>query len=259
MNKLCIGVFWGIPYDILLPLIKEAGFDGFFSGEVNANSLEKLKSLKETVDGLGLIYETSHSTIPGCTDIWTKGEAGDKYIDVLKNNIDNCHKLSIPMLVVHVQIDKGSENFLELGIKRLESVVEYAAQKNIKLAFENINSPEFLFATLEHFDSSNVGFCYDCGHEACHTPGVRYLPKLGHRLFCTHIHDNDNVWDQHWIPFDGKIDFERIAEELKVCGYKGNLSLELCYNDKYKSEMTEQEYIKKSFDAVKRLQSKLKH
>lgn len=36
----------------------------------------------------------------------------------------------------------------------------------VKIAFENINSAEYLFETLEHFDEPHIGFCYDCGHEA---------------------------------------------------------------------------------------------
>ena len=42
MNKLCIDVFSGFTYDRLLPMVREVGFDGFFSGEEQAASFEKL-------------------------------------------------------------------------------------------------------------------------------------------------------------------------------------------------------------------------
>lgn len=253
MNKLCIDVFSGFTYEELLPLIKEIGFDGFFSGEQSANYLDKLTGIRKIANEQRLDYETSHSTIPGCETIWSKGEEGDRYIEVLKNNIDYCQKLLIPIIVVHIQPDFKEQPSFETGIERLEKTVEYAREKNVKIAFENINSSEYLFKTLDYFDNSNVGFCYDCGHEACHTPGVRYLPQIGNRLFCTHIHDNDNVKDLHLIPFDGKIDFEKVCYELKKCNYKGNITLELCYSEQYKAKLSKYDFLKKSFDSADKI------
>ena len=126
------------------------------------------------------------------------------------------------------------------------------------LAFENINSAEYLFRTLEFFQDKHVGFCYDCGHEACHTPGMRYLPEVGKRLFCTHLHDNNGKGDCHWLPFDGNIDFEKICEELSACGYEGNLTLELCYNDGYAKKYSKEEFVKEAYARVDRLRKALK-
>ena len=128
----------------------------------------------------------------------------------------------------------------------------------IKVAFENINSPEYLYGTLQHFDDPYVGFCYDSGHEACHTPGERFLPKIGNRLFCTHLHDNDGKGDRHWLPFDGSIDFERISYDLKNSGYRGNLTMELYYNDKYKKLYTEEEFVQEAYLRVERLNAMIK-
>lgn len=253
MRKLCIDVFSGFTYDELLPMAKAAGFDGFFSGEVWAGSYDDMKKAVDLAKSLELFPETSHSTIPGCTTIWLPGGEGEDYVDVLKKNIDNCHKLSVPILVVHIQLDKARENNLALGLSRLEAVIEYAKERNVKIAFENINSTEYLFAAMDKFPEENVGFCYDCGHEACHTPGVRFLPILGKRLICTHLHDNDEKNDCHFIPFEGKIDFERIAGELKACDYQGNLTLEVQYEYRLDKGLTKEEFIKKSFEALKKL------
>lgn len=255
MNNIYIDVFLGITYDELFPLIKEIGFDGFFSGEIYANDFEKMSLFKHNAEQLGLRQETSHSTIPGSSSIWSSGTSGDEYIEVLKNNINNCSRLSIPILVVHIQPDFSLSPSFETGIKRLKTVVAYAKEKNVKLAFENINSAEYLYKTLDCFDDNHIGFCYDCGHEACHTNGEHFLPKIGDRLFCTHIHDNDNRSDLHLIPFDGDIDFERIARELRGCNYTGNLTLELCYNDFYSKNYSKSEYLKKCFASAVRLKN----
>ena len=250
-----IDVFYGIEYSQLFPLCKKVGFDGFFSGEIYANhpnELEKIEQLAHTHD---LLWETSHSTIPQSQTIWSDGEEGDAYCKILLANINNCKRFHVPLLLVHISPNFSKKPSFELGIQRLESVVEYAKKVGVKIAFENINSAEYLFDTLAHFDDLHVGFCYDCGHEACHTPNVRYLPKIGNRLFCTHLHDNNRKGDCHWLPFDGSIDFEKICQELKNCNYQGNLTLELCYNDEYRNKYTQEQFIQEAYFRVERLRT----
>lgn len=254
MKKLILDVFFGIPTEELIPLSKKIGFDGFFVGQESANFEDKVRELRAMADKEGLEIETIHSTIPGCYDLWTDGEKGEEYVAVLKNNIDNCKKFSIPILVVHIQVKEEEKNELERGIRHLENVVAYAKEQGIKIAFENINQPEFLFAVLEHFQESHVGFCYDSGHEACHTPGVEYLPVLGKRLFCTHLHDNDCVGDLHLLPLEGKMDFDRICRQLREAGYQGNITLELSYTRDYRARMGKEEFLQKAYDTAKRLQ-----
>ena len=195
INRLSIDVFAGITHTDLLPIIHNLGFDGFFSDEQIANSYNDLAELKKKGDELFLQLESSHATIPGCHTLWENGVAGDNYVELLKNNIDNCHNLSIPILVVHIQPDLKNNPSFEQGIERLEAVVRYAGINNVKIAFENINSSAYLLRTLDYFNVPHVGFCYDCGHETCYTPETRYLPILGERLLCTHIHDNDGMND----------------------------------------------------------------
>lgn len=251
MQKIYIDVFSGITYEELFPMIKQTGFDGFFSGHVYADDYPTLSHYNALAKEYGLSQETSHSTIPYCDLIWHDTAKGDDYIQVLSRNISNCAKLDIPILVVHVSPILNQNPSLELGLKRLKSIVNYAKDMGVKIAFENINSPEYLYKTLDYFNDEHVGFCYDCGHEACHTKGERYLENLGNRIICTHIHDNDNIDDCHYIPFDGDMDFVTIAKELKACDYKGNITLELAY----RGDIPKQDFIQKSFDAAQKLKN----
>ena len=250
MGKLILDVFFGIPSGELIPLSKKAGFDGFFVGQQSANFREKVAYFRELAEREGMEIETIHSTIPGCYDLWTEGAAGEEYLAILKNNMDNCKEFAIPILVVHIQVKEEAENSVQRGIERLESVVAYAKEQGVKIAFENINAPEILFAVMEHFREPHVGFCYDSGHEACHTPGVEYLPILGERLFCVHLHDNDGVSDLHLLPFEGKLDFDRIGRQLKEANYRGNITLELSYTKDYQEKMGKEEFVKGAYDAA---------
>ena len=111
--------------------------------------------------------------------------------------------------------------------------------------------------TMEQFGKMDtVGFCWDCGHESCFTPGRQYMPIFGKYLVCTHLHDNHGVYnkDEHLIPFDGSMDMELAARQIKESGYEGSLMLEiLVQNSNYYDGMTYPEYLTKGYEAVTRL------
>ena len=251
-NLLCIDVFEGIDYDRLFYMVKDLGFDGLFSGEIHGDDFESMKRVRKIADETGLLYEFSHSKIPGCKELWRHTGGGEDYVKLLKRNIDNCARLEIPILVVHCQPEYQTEPDMALGLSYLEPVVRYAEDAGVKIAFENIDHPQCLLQTMAHFTDPHVGFCYDSGHEACRGYGYEFLPLVGDRLICTHIHDNDMVDDQHLIPFDGKIDWQRVMRQLKECKYQGPLTLELRYGKFYEG-VPETEFLQKSLDAVKRL------
>ncbi len=79
-------------YEDLFPMIKDVGFNDFFSGHTYADDLEKLSLYKTQAEKLGLAQETSHSTIPLSDQIWNDNKHGDQYIEDLKTQY---HKLFI--------------------------------------------------------------------------------------------------------------------------------------------------------------------
>ena len=90
-----------------------------------------------------------------------------------------------------------------------------------------IGSYTYLDALMDAFKNQpHVGFCWDCGHEGCFTPGRRYMPLFGDRLICTHIHDNLGTVDMHVPPFMGSIDWENVMKALADIDYDGNLTFE---------------------------------
>ncbi len=255
MHKLCLQLADGIDALDFLPIAKKVGFEGYFTHPYIADDIEAMRKVKALGDSLQLECETSHSVMAGCTTIWEEGPEGDEYIELMKRNIDNCVELDIPVLVVHIKPDRTLSPDFDRGIKRLTRLVDYAGEKNIKIAFENINNVEYLVKTLEYFKQSHIGYCCDIGHETCNTPGAHFLPLVGDRLFCTHIHDNDCSHDQHMIPFDGGIDFERVCKQLADCGYKGNITIEVKYSEEYKAKMTREQFVQHAYNAAVKLRN----
>lgn len=257
MNKFFIEVFEGITREEQLTMAKEIGFEGFFSGPDYAGNLAELKEYRRIGDELGLVYETSHSTIPGACDVWYAGNNGEKYIEMLKGEIDNCFALNIPVYIVHIQTDMQPGANLELGIKRFEPLVAYAKEKGVTIAFENTDATDLLCGVLDYFNTEGVGFCFDTGHELFRTPCDNLLKRVGNRLICTHIHDNDGVYDQHLLPFDGIFDFEKMCQDLASIGYDGNLTFELRYSDDYAKKMTKEEFMRECYERAKKISSRI--
>lgn len=253
MRKLNIDIFGGIPYPNLLPLAKQAGFEGFATFHVYANDLNMLTAQVEQGKSLGLTCDCVHSVIPGEKDLWVEGsKEGDLFLAKLLQSVDFCAQLKVPTMVVHVSPAETGATFAA-GIRRLEQLVEKAGKMGVQIAFENIDHVQYLVDTLSHFRGcSHVGYCYDSGHEAIWTPGEHFLPLVGDRLIYTHIHDNGMVDDDHFLPGDGRLDFDRICGELRDTGYQGSLMLELNY-ESYENKLPPAEFLKRSYEAAARL------
>ena len=94
----------------------------------------------------------------------------------------------------------------------LKKLLEHAAERNIKIAFENIfdSRPDYLVKLLEHLDAPHAGICFDVGHFNLFSPlsMQAWLDALGNRILEFHLHDNDRSADQHSAIGDGNIDYQ---------------------------------------------------
>ena len=82
------------------------------------------------------------------------------------------------------------------------------------------------------------------------------MPLFGDKLICTHLHDNSGRPDddQHLLPFDGSIDFGRVAKRLRESNYQGTLTLEIFdVNNHNYDFITPQAFLEKAAMVAKRL------
>ena len=128
--------------------------------------------------------------------------------------------------------------------------------KHFDAPFENQRKFYNLKWALKTFSKDDgVGFCWDCGHENCFTPGQEFMPIFGNRIICTHIHDNNGVYndDRHLLPFDGNIDFKKVIYQLEKANFSGSLMLEVtAANEKY-DKISFEEYLRRAFISAKKL------
>ncbi len=243
-------------------LIAEAGFTKtFYLWDDNVDA----KAFSARAHELGIEIETLHSPFDVVSEIWNEGEIGDRYTERLRRCVWVAAEYGIPYVVVHTTCTNRAPLVSNLGIVRFGKIVHEAQKLGVKLAFENLEFVRHLALVMDEFkDSPNVGFCYDVGHEHCYSPGIKYLPLFGDRLFCTHIHDNlgiaptkdmDYRDDLHRIPFDGNIDFSEVCRGIKATGFEGTLMLEVANRkdyDFYKGYTPEQFY-KKAYESALKL------
>ena len=224
-------------------LLKQYGFDATFSG-VFASNGEQAK-LADILAKNGIFYESLHAPFDHINDIWFDSEGGERMIEELKTSVERCEAAGVPILVVHLSSGLKPPPPTDIGRGRFIELVEHAATKNIAIAFENQRMLGNISWAFEEFrDAANVGFCWDCGHEYCFTPGRRYMPLFGDKLIFTHIHDNTCQFngDNHLIPFDGSIPFDFVAKQIKESGYTGTLMLEAYPQSKDGKYITYQDY-----------------
>lgn len=230
--------------------IADLGFNATFS---NVYDKKRQLEIADLCARYGIEYETLHAPFKGINSMWLSGLSGDKMLKDLKNSVDNCAIAGVKILVVHLSSGDIAPPVTNKGRARFTKLVEYAAEKNVKIAFENQRKLGNISWAFETFPKdTNVGFCWDWGHESCFTPGREYMPLFGERLICTHIHDNSGKYndDGHLIPFDGTIDYNRKLELIKKYNYTGSLMLEVKARNNY-DDLTKEEYLQKAAKAVK--------
>lgn len=233
--------------------IRELGFTRVFSGSTDP---DKVRSQAEAVHAAGLCYDTLHAPFKGIMNaIWREGEEGEDTLAQLIGCVNLCTEVGAPIAVVHLSAGDNPPPPTDIGRARFIRLVEHAVGKGVRIAFENQRKLANIAWAFEEFRNvPEVGFCWDCGHEGCFTPGRRYMPLFGSRLICTHIQDNEGVLNQdtHLIPFDGALDFQYVAEALQ-----GAPAVPLVLEMKRKAvpyeNMSDEEYLIRAAEAVKRL------
>ena len=255
MQDIGISIYGGIDYKKQAEYFKKLGITKTFIASETDNFDEIVKLFADN----GIVCESLHAPYKNINDMWSNDEtAAQNMLNRLKNSVDKCARHSIPVSVVHLSSGVPMPGINELGIARFEELFSYSEEKGIKIALENQRFLENLSYFMDRY--KNVGFCWDAGHEYGFTHGINFMDMYGDRAVALHIHDNRcGVYtDDHLLPFDGKIDFNEVAQKLVRNGYGGTLMLEISKDvsidgKKVYADFTDEEYIQRAYSAVRKL------
>lgn len=242
-----------VPSEAFIGAARAAGFTAMFTTTKDAPTTERISN---EMAANGVTYETIHAPYKHINDMWGEGEAASASLRELCDTVDRCVQVGVPVAIVHLAT-KQAPLITEAGYRNFSSLVEYAAARNVTLAFENQRWLANLAWVFEYFcDAGNVQFCWDCGHEGCFSPGRQYMPLFAHKLCCVHLQDNNAEYnkDLHLIPFDGKLDFDRVARQIRESYFGGTLMLELKGRKSgYYDHLSLEEFLARAATAATRL------
>ena len=239
---LCLGTgldFDEVPAVEQIEIMKSVGFDQFFYCEAKHQRASDDEAVAEKAAKIGIGFHSIHAPFYAMDDLWhdESGELAKIMEQELKNSIDNCRNLDVPIVVMHAIIGMDNHTPTELGLERIGKIIDYAIKRGVTIGFENTEGECYLKALLDKFgELENVGFTYDSGHELCYNGGSDMLGKYGKYLISTHLDDNHGMTDPehpnflddyHLLPFDGYADWEGIAKRLHKCGFDGSLTFEV--------------------------------
>ncbi len=176
-------------------------------------------------------------------------EACQYMIEVFKKCLMLCRHLNCPYLVVHPfffgysdRLDSKVE--WDTNISGYSQLIPAIRQYGVTVCLENMFSvrrgkvyaascqePEevnrYIDTLNEIAGEKYFAFCYDAGHSNLIGRDMyATIRKLGHRIECLHIHDNDGCDDQHLSPYMGCADWSRFVKGMREIGYRGALNFE---------------------------------
>lgn len=122
---------------------------------------------------------------------------------------------------------------METAKQTLASLADFAKQLDGVLAVENLprtclgrDSRDMLELLSAH---PSLRCCYDTNH-LLSEDAVEFIHALADKIITTHVSDYDFLNERHWLPGEGKVDWQKIIAALREVGYKGPWLYELGFN-----------------------------
>ena len=207
-----------------------------------------MEEQRDLIHKCGLIVGQTHSPIASDWTICPETKMAQWHAQV--QAIKATAYLGSPYTVIHPMCPKGQirdegyyEYAKELNMEFYNFLKPYLEEYNVKGAIENLfiddsvlgrtektccSTAENQIDYIETLNSDCFVACLDVGHAtlAGEDP-VKMIYKLGKKyLHVTHMHDNDYINDDHFMPGIGKIDWYSIGKALNDIGYEDVFSYE---------------------------------
>ena len=165
-------------------------------------------------------------------------------MEKMKTSIRACELLGCKNWVIHPIMpmgvnDRGTENeqkTWDMNKVFMTELLAYAKEHNVVICFENmpmtglgIGYPLDILRFVEEMKDDSFKICFDIGHaEICKSQisvgdAIR---KMGDKIACFHVHDNNGWADLHSMPMTGCVDWDDVCAAIREIGYNGVFSLE---------------------------------
>lgn len=169
----------------------------------------------------------------------------DEEKEIQRRVIEVCSVIGAEWLIMHPIDEDGSgdrAHMKRLAEKNYEHFSKYSdmlEKYKVGMAVENLSNvfklnynglkrqygdnPYDIIELIDRIGNEDIQMCVDIGH--LNTMGLFHIGDtirdIGPRLKALHIHDNDGLKDQHYLPFMGTIDWADFIKALKSIDYRG--------------------------------------
>jgi sugar phosphate isomerase/epimerase len=141
-------------------------------------------------------------------------------VDEVKRAIDVAETLPFEIMVLHVATvrDESDRRRWDAAFTSLEHLVLFAKQRSVLLALENTPGEMATPANLRHFLADthlpNLRLCFDSGHAHMEGGAMQAVEAMHGLIATTHLHDNHGEKDEHLLPFEGAIEWDKLMHAL---------------------------------------------
>ena len=151
-----------------------------------------------------------------------------KTVEYLKTLIKKASDIGIDKFVIHASaepIEEAERSLrMETAKKSLYELAEYAKGFDATIIVENLprtclgrSSSDIKELLSAHTDLKT---CFDTNH-LLGQDYVEYINDVGNSIVTTHVSDYDLKDERHWLPGEGKIDWQKLIGALNDVGYEG--------------------------------------
>ena len=244
-------------YKQIVDNIKKAGFKNVFI-EWYDNDLKLQEDILYYVRKIGLNIIFAHLGYQNVNALWKDTKEGDMEEKRFVNDIKTCKEKGFNLVVIHPTAEYENPGMNKIGLDRINRILNIAKENNIKVAFENVELVEYLEYIIKNIDNTNLGICFDVGHCHLFNDDEFNVELFNNKVYTIHLHDNFKEIDEHNLPFDGTINWEKTLRQIIKMNYNGYIVIESGYNNYY-SNMSIDKYYKLAYDRgieiIKLLQS----
>lgn len=142
--------------------------------------------------------------------------------------IRQCSEIGIRKFVAHAgmeeEITEDKSARIEVAKDSLYKLAEFAAQYDSVICVEDLPRNTVGNSTAEILDLISVNdklrVCCDTNHLLTEDV-IAFIKRVGDKIVTLHVSDYDLTTERHWLPGEGKIDWNKLIAALVEIGYEG--------------------------------------
>ncbi len=217
-------------YHLEMP-IRTEGVPSFFKEDPLVTSGSTEKELEQVQQ----LLEKHQMQLSSC-NITSGNPLERDVVEITKKKLDIAAWFGVKLVVAGAgEAEEGEQ--LQTLYSHLREIGDYAAERDITYCFEThpgiCESHYGMLRTMEELNHSHLKLNYDTGNIFYYNEGIDgevALAKVCQHVRHIHLKDTNGGYKEWYFPalgYGGAVDFVRVLQIMKDCGYKGPYSLEI--------------------------------